>query len=328
MLRNAALHTAYLFAPMPMAPRVDMTGRHVIVTGASRQSIGYEVARTLAGWGADVVVTCRNDPGALQRSLRGEFRGGGSGSVTACELNLSDPGSVADFARWYAGYAAGRLDVLINNAGILMDVLSLWRRPRHAPDGLEVHWRTNFLGTFHLTSLLLPMLLESGRRGGDARVLNVVSHQHTRGRNARLFGAAGRYNSWDAYGQSKLALVHMSFELHRRYGRRGRVRSVALHPGSVNTKMIAGGLASYPRLRRIRAVLARLSSWVLLTPVQGAQTTLFCASDANIEGGRYYARCAVARPAPAVTDEAAAARLWEESARWAAALASEGCGGV
>ena len=93
--------------------------------------------------------------------------------------------------------------MLVNNAGILKDVLSRWRTPELSADGIEIHWRTNYLGTFHLTSLLLPMLIESGRASGDARVLNVTSHQHARGRNERLFATTHRYNSWDAYGQSK-----------------------------------------------------------------------------------------------------------------------------
>ena len=83
-----------------------------------------------------------------------------------------------------------------------------WRERRVSADGFEIHWRTNYLGTFHLTRLLLPMLLESGRRSRDARVINVSSHQHDKGRNDRLFAPPDRLDSWTAYGQSKLALIH------------------------------------------------------------------------------------------------------------------------
>ena len=117
--------------------------------------------------------------------------------------------------------------MLINNAGILRDVLWRWRKPRFSADGFEIHWRTNYLGTFHLTRLLLPMLRESGRKSGDARVINVSSHQHDKGRNDRLFQDSGRYDSWTAYGQSKLALIHHSFELQRRYRADCNLRSVA-----------------------------------------------------------------------------------------------------
>ena len=319
MIGNAALHVGYLLARKPMARRVDMTGRCVLVTGASQQSLGYEVARTLACWGAHVVVTCRGDPMSLQQALRDDLGAvDGSGSVTAKDLDLADRGSVNAFVSWYREHFGDSLHVLVNNAGILKDVLSRWRNPEFSADGVEIHWRTNYLGTFHLTSLLLPMLIESGRASGDARVLNVTSHQHTRGRNERLFGASDRYNSWDAYGQSKLALIHLTNELHRRHGGTGEFRAAALHPGSAHTKMIERGLASYARLRGIRPLLGGVSRLVLLTPAQAAQTALLCATDPSVEGGRYYERCAVSRPSADAMDGEAARRLWDESARWLA----------
>ena len=148
--------------------------------------------------------------------------------------------------------------------------------------------RVDMTGRYVLvTSLLLPMLIASGRASGDARVLNVTSHQHARGRNERLFGASDRYNSWDAYGQSKLALIHLTNELHRRHGGTGEFRAAALHPGSAHTKMIEQGLASYARLRGIRPLLRWMSRLVLLTPGQAVQTALLCATDPRVEGGRY-----------------------------------------
>ena len=93
MIGDAALHAGYLLAPKPMAGRVDTTGRYVLVTGASQQSLGYEVARTLACWGAHVVVTCFGDPVSLQQALRDDLdKVGGSGSVTAQALDLAETG--------------------------------------------------------------------------------------------------------------------------------------------------------------------------------------------------------------------------------------------
>ena len=319
MIGDAALHAGYLLAPKPMAGRLDMAGRYVLVTGASQQSLGYEVARTLACWGAHVVVTCLGDPVSLQQALRDDLdKVGGSGSVTAQALDLADRDNVAAFVRWYRERFGDHLHVLVNNAGILKDVLSRWRAAEFSADGIEIHWRTNYLGTFHLTSLLLPMLIESGRASGDARVLNVTSHQHTRGRNERMFVTPERYNSWDAYGQSKLALIHLSTELHRRHGGTGEFRAVALHPGSAHTKMIEQGLASYAHLRGIRPLLGSVSRLVLLTPAQAAQTSLLCATDPSVEGGRYYERCALSRPSAAAMDGEAARRLWDMSLRWVA----------
>ena len=189
MIRNGVLHAAYLLAPKPTARAVDLSGRHILVTGASSGSLGYETARTLATWGAHVVVTAVNEWRGLEDSLREDLRARGHDAtrVSSQRLDLGDSRSVSDFVAWYRD-THEHLDVLVNNAGILIDTFARWREPRLSGDGFEIHWRVNYLGTFQLTAGLLPLLLESGRRSGDARVVNIVSHQHTRGRNTRLFG--------------------------------------------------------------------------------------------------------------------------------------------
>lgn len=160
------------------------------------------------------------------------------------------------------------------------------------------------------------MLMESGRRCGDARVINVASHQHMRGRNAWLFEAPATYDSWTAYGQSKLALVHFSSELQRRYADDFNLRSVALHPGPAYTNMICKGLADTPWLGGAHRLLAPLAVLVLLTPAHCAQTTIFCASDPHLQGGNYYERCAVATASDEARDADAARKLWEASESW------------
>ena len=316
MIRDGVLHLARLLGPKPMAKPVDMTGRQVIVTGASEGSMGYMVALLLARWGAEVVVTGRSDADSLQQTLRAEL-GTGSGSVTARALDLADRDSVSAFAEWYRE-RFGALHVLINNAGILHDLLALRRQVERSTDGMEVHWRINYLGTFHLTSLLLPLLIASAEADGDARVLNVSSHQHVRGRNDRLFSEFASHNPWDAYGQSKLALIHMAQALHRRHGGTGRFRALSLHPGSVYTNLVAGGIESYSRVRPIQWLMAAPARVALLSPLQGAQTTLFCATDADVQGGRYYDRCAVSQPSADALDASVAERLWALSEEWLA----------
>lgn len=316
MIRDGALHLARLLGPKPMAKPVDMTGRQVIVTGASEGSMGYMVALQLARWGAQVVATGRSETDSLQQALRAEL-GTGGGEVTARALDLADRGSVSDFADWYRE-RFGALHVLINNAGILHDLLALRRQVECSADGVEVHWRINYLGTFHLTSLLLPLLIDSAAADGDARVLNVTSHQHVRGRNDRLLAASANHNPWDAYGQSKLALIHMAQALHRRHGGTGKFRALSLHPGSVYTNLVSGGLESYSRVRPIQWLMAAPAKAALLSPLQGAQTTLFCATDADVQGGRYYDRCAVSQPSADALDASVAERLWALSEEWLA----------
>ena len=347
-LSKAFQHIVELFSRKRVAERVDMSGRKVIVTGATPGSIGYQVARTLALWGADIAVTCPRDSAAAREALRRDLRDAGQrpNGIEAHRLDLAHAGSVADFAAWYREMSGGRLDVLINNAGILRDVLWRWRERRVSVDGFEIHWRTNYLGTFHLTRLLLPMLLDAGRRSGDARVINVSSHQHDKGSNDRLFEPGWRAhappandsgrpssgarmedsdgtNSWTAYGQSKLALIHHSVELQRRYAADYNLRAVALHPGAACSNMTLGWQDEPRLLRRTKRLITPLAALILLTPAQAAQTTIHCATDPDLEGGHYHERCAKAEPIPDARDEAASRRLWDETDRWFRSLGQQ-----
>ena len=315
-IRDALMHMVRLALPRPAAPVVDMTGRRVIVTGASTGSIGYFVAKTLAAWGADVVVTRRHRSESLEADLRRDVARFAPGRlIHARTLDLADAESVEAFADWYRNNHDG-LDVLVNNAGILLDVFSRWSEPRRSLDGFEIHWRTNFLGTVHLTRALLPLLMASGQESRDARVINVVSQQHIRGRNAWFLATPLHYSSWTAYGQSKLGLVHHSFELNRRYAHQYDVRSAAVHPGTAYTNMIRDGIFGLPGPAWLHRLIARTAAGLLMTPEQCAQTIILCASDPELQGGRYHERCAVAQHSNEANDLDAASRLWERTMQW------------
>jgi NAD(P)-dependent dehydrogenase (short-subunit alcohol dehydrogenase family) len=279
---------------------VDLTGRRVVVTGASPGSLGFATARTLASWGAEVVVTTRATTSQVVTAL-GE-------RVSGHELDLSDAESVERFVQWFQGEADG-LDVLVNNAGIHLDLRSQWHEPRLTPDGHELHWRTNYLGTAHLTHRLLPLLLTSP----EPRVVTVVSKLHARGTNAGLGHPLDPYDSWVAYGTSKLGLVHLMTELHRRHP---AVRTASLHPGSVFTHIADRGLEEQRVLSRVRRVLAPLERRALLTPEQGAQTTLHCATAPDVVPGGYYQRCVLTDPSPDARDADTARDLWDRTVRW------------
>ena len=315
-----------LISEKPMAERVDMTGKNVIITGAARQSIGYEVAKTLAAWGARVTVTSLEDVEPLQQALHSDLRemvgkdGSYKSRVVVRHMDLCSPGSVADFVAWY-GSNHDRLHVLVNNAGVFKDIAGLSKTPILSEDGIEIHWRTNFLGTFHLTSLLLPMLAETGRLTGDARVVITSSHVHEDGRNELFFcEESEHYKSWRSYSQAKLALVHLSFEIQRRYAKEYNLQSVVLHPGSVRTNLTSSGLDGNPVLKAVHKLFEPALAPFFLKLTDGAQTTITCATKSPLKGGRYYERCVVAEASEQANDEAVAMRLWEIADSWVSGI--------
>lgn len=292
-----------------------LDGRRIVVTGAAAGSIGYETARQLASWGADVVVTTRREPQALAQSLRDAVAGTAvHGRIDAQPLDLADAASVERFASWHADTHDG-LDVLVNNAGIHLDLLSTWKQPQLSADRHEIHWRTNYLGSMHLTWRLLPQLLRRGSPQHPSRVVNVVSQLHRKGSNAGLFNGAQPYSSWVAYGNSKLALVHASFELQRRYRTQG-LQTYCLHPGAVFTHIADRGLEGTVAIGKIRKFFAPIEAFFLLTPAEGTQTPLHCATDAHAQGGCYYRNCSVATPSVDSRDTAVSAQLWDRTCAW------------
>ena len=225
------------------------------------------------------------------------------------------PDSVRTFAEWL-GTATDRLDVLVNNAGIHLDLRGKWHQPQLV-DGHEIHWRTNYLGTAHLTRLLLPALLRTAATVGEARVVNVVSKLHKRGRNDWLEGGVTPYDSWDAYGTSKLALVHEAAEIERRYAAQG-LHGYSLHPGSVYTKVADRGLETAPVLARLRKLAAPLERRALTSPEVGARTSGLLRDlpatrcRAATTGVRRWRTPRRRSPTPPP-----AAALWERTSTWA-----------
>ena len=129
------------------------------------------------------------------------------------------------------------------------------------------------------------------------------------------------YDSWDAYGTSKLALVHEAAEIERRYADQG-LHGYSLHPGSVFTKVADRGLETAPILARLRKLAAPLERRALASPEVGARTTVYCATSPDAVPGGYHTRSAAAEASPEAADAAAAAALWERTTAWAEQRAS------
>lgn len=303
------------FVTSPLATPVDLGGRQVIVTGASPQSLGYATARILASWGAAVTVSTRQHTAETVAALRSEVP---DGIVDGHALDLSDRSSVEGFSQWYLDHHGDRLDILVNNAGIHLDLMSQWQEPRLSADGIELHRRTNYLGTVHLSRLLLPLLRATGQTQGDARIVNVSSQLHSRGRNSELFEPQRPYNSWEAYGNSKLALHHFTMELQRRYQQDG-LQSYCLHPGGSSgtyTRVADKGLAGNRLLLWLRKLGAPLEQLMMATPEEGAQTQVYCATAAEASGGHYFRDCAACPASSDSYDAEVAGRLWQQTEQW------------
>ncbi|XP_061699666.1 retinol dehydrogenase 13 [Syngnathoides biaculeatus] len=279
-----------------------LDGKTVLVTGANT-GIGKETCRELARRGARVVMACR-DLSRAERAAEDVRRSSGNGNVVIRHLDLASLYSVRQFAKDFLD-SEDRLDVLINNAGVMM--CPRWL----TEDGFETQFAVNHLSHFLLTNLLLPMLKSSA----PSRVVTVSSIAHRGGHIdfSDLFFSSRPYSPLRSYQQSKLANVLFSRELARRLRGSG-VTSFCVHPGVIRTELGRHVEGWFPLL----GALLRLPAMLLMkTPRQGSQTSLYCAVTPGLEdrSGSYFSDCAVKEAAPEGRDDRVADRLWRESAR-------------
>ena len=287
-----------------------MTGKTAVITGATG-GLGYETALALAGAGATVVLTGRNDAkgrGALEH-IRIQVP---NARISYEELDLAKLASVADFAARF-GAAHTSLDLLVNNAG----VMALPKRQETA-DGFEMQLGTNYLGHYALTARLLPLL----RRGSQPRVVNLSSLAHRSGAiNFDDLQSRRSYSPWKAYCQSKLAMLIFAFELQRRSDAAGwGLMSNAAHPGYARTDLIPNGPGGRGLMWQVSKSLQPLISH---SAAAGALPTLFAATSPQAKPAGYYGPNwfyelkgppVPAKVMPQARDAAVAARLWDVSA--------------
>jgi NAD(P)-dependent dehydrogenase (short-subunit alcohol dehydrogenase family) len=272
----------------------DMSGRTVIVTGAN-SGIGRAAAHALAGANARVVLAVRN---AEKGRAAAETM---PGSPEVRTLDLASLASVRDFASaWEGG-----IDILINNAGVMVPPLT------RTVDGFELQFGTNHLGHFALTNLLLQRI--------TGRVVTVSSYVHRYGRIDfdDLNWERKRYKRWRAYGQSKLANLLFTSELQRRLtGAGSQVLANAAHPGYAATNLQAHSGD------RVQDLGMAIGNRVYAQDVNaGALPTLYAAV-ADIPGNSYAGPSGLMeqRGAPKLVgrsararDVGAAKRLWDVS---------------
>lgn len=297
---------------------LDLSGRVFLVTGSS-SGLGEESARGLSARGAHVAMAAR-DPLKNAEAVERIRASVPDADLSVHELDLADLSGVARFAERAAG-ALDRVDVLINNAGVMCCPEG------RTADGFETQFGTNHLGHFALTVRLMPLL----RKAESPRVVTLSSGGH---RIADVDLADPNfettpYDGWVAYGRSKSANAHFAAELARRSG--GEMLSFSVHPGAIVTRL---GRHLTPELIEELMARARASASGQVSGAEGgmrfksveagAATQVWAATSPDVaaHNGRYLADCGPTAPGsgdrgyePWIDDAATAGRLWELSER-------------
>jgi retinol dehydrogenase-12 len=266
-----------------------------VITGTTH-GIGQVTSRELARAGRTVVMLCRDVAAAA--ALRDEIGAHTPGAaIHVVHCDLASLGSVRESAA-VVRREFRQIGLLVNNAGMVST------RHRMSADGFELTFASNHLGPFLLTALL------SDRLSDNARVINVASRVHYRGRIdlESISDPRARYNSMAAYAQSKLANVLHAFALARRYSGT-RVCVNCLHPGVVSTNLLPAWL------RVVKPLISR----VIFDAERGARTSVYLALSDEVAGinGRYFDENQLPQPAATLANDLQLQEsLWQTSARW------------
>ena len=278
----------------------DLTSKVIIITGANR-GIGQIAAMKLAALNATIIMGCRDIQKAEEVKVE-MLKKANYLKLDIMHLDLSDMQSIRNFVKAFK-LKYQRLDVLINNAGVISDQRKLTK------DGLELMMATNYLGPFLLTNLLLDILKSSK----ESRVISLSSNAHAFAHldlddmnNEKYFKYV--FN----YGGTKLAILTFIEELAKRL-EGTNVKVCSLHPGVIRTNIFLEGIKN----DKFSLVFYYLFYFlfVLMTKnvEQGTQTILHCVllDHAKLESGKYYVDCKVA--SHKTKDNDFMKRLWDIS---------------
>ncbi|MBN1388190.1 MAG: SDR family NAD(P)-dependent oxidoreductase [Bacteroidales bacterium] len=243
----------------------EQNNKTVIITG-SNSGIGFQAAKVFALKGAKVVMASRNNQKSF-RAIRKILRKYDKANLEYIHLDLASLDSIKKFVSEFRK-KNDRLDVLINNAGVMATP------HRKTRDGFEYQFGINHLGHFALTGHLIDLLMKTT----GSRVVTVTSIAHFRG---RMYFDDMEGDSWysrmKGYRQSKLANLLFAYELQKRLRKSGSgTISVAAHPGISSTNII---WLPFP--------IAQLKSLVLMRASKGALSVLMAAADDKVRGGEY-----------------------------------------
>jgi NAD(P)-dependent dehydrogenase (short-subunit alcohol dehydrogenase family) len=303
----------------------DLKDQVVIVTGAN-SGCGLETARQLSQQGATVILACRNEQRGKEAAQKV------NGVFLAC-MDLSSLDSIRSFVQVFQEQY-NRLDVLVNNAGVMACPY------QKTQDNFEWQLGCNHLGHFLLTSLLTPLLLQTAQTTGKpsrmvclsscAAAQSILVRETPKIDFDDLNWETRDYDEKVAYGQSKLANYLHALGASRKYPS-DQLIATSVHPGWVDSPLDQHLIKKYAGEGVVGGVLAsvvhKIFLWKgdLISPMDGAQSTLHCVLADGIESGKFYSQFGVYTkpesrsggwpmelPNPNATEEVAD-RLWEVS---------------
>jgi NAD(P)-dependent dehydrogenase (short-subunit alcohol dehydrogenase family) len=289
----------------------DQSGRTVLVTGAN-SGLGLQTAKALAAAGATVLMGCRNAEKAASAKREIESSSPGA-TVEIVELDLADLSSV-EAAAEVVNARAGSLDLLINNAGVMVPP------KRQTADGFELQFGTNHLGHFALTGRLLDKLLVA-----DApRIVTVASMAHRAGKmDFDDLNWEKSYSRWPAYGRSKLSNLLFTLELSKRAAAAGTdLIAASSHPGFAATNLQTAGIGLGAAGKLLTPVMKLGNIFLAQSDENGALPSLRAATDPDVVSGDYYGPDGIGEQrghpqrvgrSGRASNEADAKRLWEVS---------------
>ncbi|CAF1360976.1 unnamed protein product [Adineta steineri] len=264
----------------PEIHTANLDGQTFLITGAAG-GIGKETAFELAKRGARVILFARstkineivNEAKKVARS---------SDNVTGYSLDLADLRSIKSCVEKFMKNENENIKItaLINNAGVMACPYGKTK------DGFELQMGTNHFGHFYFTQLLLSRLR-------SARIVNVSSAAHGMWRvpcdeiHYNQMYNSNTYHRWSAYSLSKTANILFTRELQRRYSTSYNIHAYSLHPGTVNTELDRH-LGTSDIMRKIATPIRYI---LFKTPLEGAQTTLYCALSNKAKPGEYHVEC-------------------------------------
>ncbi|MFN8530715.1 MAG: SDR family oxidoreductase [Anaerolineae bacterium] len=280
-----------------------LSGKTAVVTGATN-GIGKVTALELAKQGARVIVVGRSAE-KVEQTVSEIKTAAGNPNINGVVADLSLMADVRALAvTLKASYP--RIDLLINNAGAYFTAREL------TSEGLERTFALNHISYFLLTTLLLDTLIASA----PVRIVNVSSDAHSA---AALdfddLQAEKSFNGFGMYSRSKLMNLYFTYELARRLAARGitadQVSVNAVHPGFVDSGFFKGKKSRATMIVNLIKPLFKVMK-VMVSPDQGAQTTLYVATSPETAGisGAYFSNSKLAKSNPVSYDESAAKRLW------------------